>query len=96
MGSPRTDFDLILESPDPIEAELARGILHAAGIPSYLHGQDRGFSDLGCAAHRFVSRPDLFVPRGAGERAREVLAAAWDRRPLEDDEPGTPDPGPSA
>jgi hypothetical protein len=79
MGSPRTDFDLLLAAPDPIEAELARGILHRAGIPSYFHGQDRGFSDFGCAAHRFIARPDLYVPRGMRERAREVLEETGDR-----------------
>jgi hypothetical protein len=88
MGSPRTDFDLLLAAPDPIEAELARGILHRAGIPSYLHGQDRGFSAFGCAGHRLLTRPDLYVPRGMRERARAVLEEIGERRPLADEGTG--------
>jgi hypothetical protein len=87
MGSPRSEFDLLLAAPDPVEAEMARGLLRAAGIPSYLHGQDRGFSDLGCAVHRMMSRPDLYVPRGLRARAQELLAEAWDPKALvEEDE----------
>jgi hypothetical protein len=71
---------------------MARGLLRAAGIPSYLHGQDRGFSDLGCAVHRMMSRPDLYVPRGLRARAQELLAEAWDPTALvEEDEGALPE-----
>jgi hypothetical protein len=87
MGSPRTDFDLVLEAPDPIEAEMARGLLASAGIPSLLHGQDRDFAELGCAVHRCLARPDLYVPRGLRQRARELLAEAWDPTALSEEVP---------
>ena len=85
MGSPRNEFDLLLEAPDPIEAEMARTLLASAGIPCLIHGQDRDFAELGCAGHRTIARPDLFVPRGLGERARALLQEAWDERSLSDE-----------
>ena len=76
MSSTRADFALLLASPDPVEADLARDLLESAGIPSMLHGQDRDFAELG-AGHAGISRPDLLVPKSAFERAREVLIEAW-------------------
>jgi len=81
MPAPLHKFDLLLAAPDAVEAELARGILAAHGIPCLLHGQDRDFAELGCAAHRVASRPDLYVPKGAGERARALLDEAWGEEP---------------
>ena len=77
MSSTRADFALLLESPDPVEADLAKDLLAAEGIPSMLHGQDRDLAELGAAGHASISRPDLLVPKGALSRAREVLREAW-------------------
>lgn len=71
------EFDLLLSAPDPFEAEMARAVLASHGIPSFAVGADRGLCDLGGMAHAVVSRPDLLVPRGMGERARELLEEAW-------------------
>lgn len=77
MSGPRTDFALLLEAPNPVQAELARGLLEEAGIPTLLHGQDRDLAELGAAVHMAVSRPDLYVPRPELERARSLLAEAF-------------------
>ncbi len=77
MSSIRNDFDLLLAAPDPVEADLARNLLQAAGIPSILQGQDRDFAELGASSHSAIARPDLFVPKGALERARAILREAW-------------------
>ncbi|MFN0007162.1 MAG: putative signal transducing protein [Planctomycetota bacterium] len=76
MSSTRADFALLLGSPDPVEAALAKDLLSAEGIPSMLHGQDRDLAELG-AGHAFIARPDLLVPKSALVRAREVLIEAW-------------------
>ena len=85
MGSARNDFAVLLAAPDPTESDLARDLLASAGIPSMLHGQDRDFAELGAAGHRGVARPDLLVPKSALERARALLAEAWDRSSLTDE-----------
>ena len=38
--SSRTEIVVLLAAPAPVEAELARGLLEEAGIPSMLHGPD--------------------------------------------------------
>lgn len=85
MGSPRTDFDLLLEAPDPVEASMARELLASAGIPCLEHGQDRDLAELGSAGHRSIARPDLYVPKGQGARARALLEEAWDETSLSDE-----------
>ena len=77
MSSIRNDFDLLLAAPDPTEADLARNLLEAAGIPSILQGQDRDLAELGASSHSTISRPDLYVPKGALERAQAILREAW-------------------
>jgi len=77
MGSPFTDFDLLLEAPHPVEAQMARDLLCAAGIPSYLHGRDMSVGEFGRPVQDLITRPDLFVPKGARARARAVLEEAW-------------------
>jgi hypothetical protein len=78
MGSPDQDFDLLLEAPHPVEAEMARDLLTAAGIPSYLHGRDISIGDLGVAVQHMFTRPNLYVPKGARTLARGVLDEAWE------------------
>lgn len=73
MGRPRDDFDLLLEAPHPVEAELARGMLADAGIPVLVHGGDFDVAELGSATHAMLRRPDVYVPKGARERAEQVL-----------------------
>src|ERR1700741_3848197 len=87
MSSTRADFALLLASPDPVEADLARDLLSSEGIPSMLHGQDRDLAEMGAASHDGISRPDLLVPKSAFERAREVLSEAWGDQPLADEDP---------
>lgn len=77
MGTPRDDFDLLLEAVSPVEAQLAKGVLAEVGIPVFVHSGDFDFVELGRAAHDRVRRPDVFVPKGALERARAALDEAW-------------------
>ena len=77
MTSPADDFTLLLAAPDATEAELARNLLEAAGIPCLLHGLDRDFAELGAAVHLAVAHPDLYVPKAAAEEARRLLVEAW-------------------
>jgi Putative prokaryotic signal transducing protein len=72
-----TDFDLLLEAVDPVTAELARGLLAEAGIPSLIHNQDFDVAELGTAVHHAVRHPDLYVPKGMREQAQTVLDEAW-------------------
>jgi hypothetical protein len=76
MGRPRDDFDLLLEAPHPVEAELARGMLADAGIPVLVHGGDFDVAELGSATHAMLRRPDVYVPKGMKGRAEEVLREA--------------------
>lgn len=85
MGSPKKDFDLLLEAPEPVEAQMAQNVLEQAGIPSMLHGVDRYFIELGYGTHFSTARPSLFVPRGARERALAVLRETWDADALTDE-----------
>lgn len=73
VGRPRDDFDLLLEAPHPVEAELARGLLEEAGIPVLVHGGDFDVAELGSATHAMLRRPDVYVPKGARVRAARVL-----------------------
>jgi hypothetical protein len=85
MGSPRADFDLLLEAPTSVEADMARELLQRAGIPTYLHGRDRDLAELGAAIHNGLTRPDLFVPKGRRDEAEAVLKSAWDASALSDE-----------
>jgi Putative prokaryotic signal transducing protein len=85
MGGPADGFVRLLAAPDAVEAELARDLLRSAGIPSLLHGQDRDLAELGQAIHMRISRPDVYVPAAELERARNVLAEAWDESALTDE-----------
>jgi hypothetical protein len=85
MGSPRSEFDLLLEAPTSVEADMARDLLQRAGIPTYLHGRDRDLAELGSAIHNGLTRPDLFVPKGRRAEAEAILNSAWDASALSDD-----------
>lgn len=89
MGTPTTDYDLLLSAPSPVEAALAENLLAEHGIPSFSHGVDRDLAELGAGVHVAFTRPNLYVPKGTRERALAILAEAWDTEPL-------PDAGPSA
>lgn len=82
MSSPYRDYDLLLEAPSPVDAALAKDLLAEQGIPSYLHGRDRDMAELGAGVHNALTRPDLFVPKGAREKARAILDEAWNEREL--------------
>ena len=81
--SPRTEIVVLLAAPTPVEAELARGLLEEAGIPSMLHGPDMDMAELGVAAHACFTRPDLLVPAAALEAARAILKEAWGEESLD-------------
>lgn len=82
MGSLRTDFDLLLESPESVEADLAIELLASAGIPTFLHSSNVGIA--GRLGAEFLSyRADLYVPKGARARAEQVLREAWGDEALE-------------
>ncbi len=88
MGRPRDDHALVIEAADPFAVDLARGLLEEAGIPCLVHGPDFDVGELGVVVHHSVRGANLYVPCGLGERARDVLQAAWgpldsSGRPLE-------------
>lgn len=85
MGRPRDDFDLLLDSPHPVEAELARGLLEEAGIPVFVHGGDFDVAELGSATHAMLRRPSVYVPKGSRERAEQVLRDGGYEQPVEAD-----------
>jgi Putative prokaryotic signal transducing protein len=85
VSSPHSDFDLLLEAPTSVEADMAREILSQAGIPTYLHGRDRDLAELGAAIHCNLTRPDLFVPKGRRAKAEAILKEAWDESALTDE-----------
>jgi len=99
MASPRDEFDLLLAAPTPVEAEMARELLADAGIPTFSHGRDRDFAELGASIHGNLTRPDLFVPKGRRSEAEALLRAAWDESALSDElalsVPSEPDAVPS-
>lgn len=74
MGTPMADHDLVLTAANASEAELARSLLDAAGIPALLHTSSwfgRALDDPK------LLRPRVFVPKGALARARAALDEAW-------------------
>ncbi len=81
--SPDPEISVLLVAPDSIKADLARGLLEEAGIPSLLHGPDMDMAELGVAAHARFTRPDLLVPAAALGAARELLEEAWGEGALE-------------
>jgi hypothetical protein len=85
MTSPRDEFDLLLEAPTSVEADMAREILGQAGIPTYFHGRDRDMAELGTAIHYNLTRPDVFVPKGRRAEAQAILKETWDESALTDE-----------
>jgi len=79
MTRPSDEYALLLAAPTAVDCELAKNLLAVEGIPCLQHGLDRDFAELGAAVHMSVSRPDLFVPKAAYERAKQILDAAWGR-----------------
>ncbi len=77
MAGPGQDFARLLAGAGPVESALAAQLLDAAGIPSLVHGPDFDVAELGVAAHQTLRGADLYVPRSALERARQVLDEAW-------------------
>lgn len=71
------EFEVVLAAVDHVEAELARGVLMDAGIPSMLHAPDFDFAEFGAAAYGQLWHGDLLVPRGSRDAARAALEAAW-------------------
>ncbi|MHC4262445.1 MAG: hypothetical protein ACYSWX_07995 [Planctomycetota bacterium] len=76
MARFREDYDLVLEAAHAFSLDLACSILAGAGIPTLIAGLDQDRAELG-EAHRHITRQDLYVPRGSGARARELLIEAW-------------------
>lgn len=68
---------LLLEAADPVEVQLARGLLEEAGIPSLTRGPDFDVAELGRAAHDSLRGTNLYVPEAALAQARATLEAAW-------------------
>jgi hypothetical protein len=71
------DYALVLEGVDKMVADMARGLLNAAGIPSMVHGPDFDVAELGVAAHSSVRGVGVYVPKAAEARAREILGEAF-------------------
>lgn len=78
MTAPSEEYALLMAAATQVDADLARQLLEEAGIPCLLHGMDRDLAELGSAIHMQISRPDIYVPRGALDEAVEVLRGAWE------------------
>jgi hypothetical protein len=85
MSSNSSEFDLLLEAPTSVEADMAREILAQEGIPTFMHGKDRDLAELGAAVHSAYTRPNLFVPKGRRAEAQAILDEAWDKSALSDE-----------
>lgn len=73
-----SDTAILLEAARPVEAELAKRLLEEAGIPYMTGGPDFDVAELGTAMHMNVRGVDILVPTKELERARQLLAEAWD------------------
>ncbi len=71
------EFDIAIDGLDGFSLAMARNLLDAAGIPSLGDGPDFDVAELGRAAHDQIRGSKLLVPKGAGERAKEILREAW-------------------
>jgi len=71
---------ILLDSVDGVTAQLARGILEEAGIPSMMKGPDFDVAELGRVAHDSIRGTSLLVPAMALERARALLDEAWGKQ----------------
>ena len=87
MKSLYPEFDLLLVTVHPLEGEMARNLLEGEGIPSILRGPDFDAAELGMSAHGVVRHPDLFVPKGAHDKARAILVEAWGEERVAELEP---------
>ena len=65
MTAPSEEYSLLIAAATPVDAELAKSLLEAEGIPCLFHAQDRDFAELGEAVHMAISRPDVYVPNAA-------------------------------
>jgi hypothetical protein len=88
MPSPAEEHALLLAAATPVDAELARNLLAAEGIPCLFHGMDRDVAELGVAVHMTVSRPDVYVPKSALKRAVQILRETWKDLALPESPPG--------
>jgi hypothetical protein len=77
LGTFADDFDLLLVSVDSLEADLAKDLLAAGGIPSLSHGPDFDRAELGVTVHNMLRGTDVYVPKGSAILARGILAEAW-------------------
>lgn len=78
MTSPAEEYALLLAAATAVDAALAKDLLASEGIPCLFHSQDRDLAELGAAVHMTISRPDVYVPKGALERAVEILRGTWE------------------
>lgn len=78
---------LVLEGVDKMVADMARGLLTEAGIPSLLHGPDFDVAELGVAAHSTIRGLGVYVPRSAEARAKEILDEAFGGEVADGDAP---------
>ncbi|MAF65493.1 MAG: hypothetical protein CMJ84_07530 [Planctomycetes bacterium] len=77
MSKPGEDFALLIEGGDSVHLDLARNLLEQAGLPCLVHSDDFDVAELGTAAHAVLRLGNLYVPHGALESARALLAEAW-------------------
>jgi hypothetical protein len=73
----QNEFDVVLAAVDTVQADMARDVLAAGGIPSLLHSPDFDVAEFGASAYGQLRLGALLVPRGARERARAALVEAW-------------------
>jgi len=84
MSKPADEYALLIAAASPVDAELARNLLEQEGIPVLLHALDRDVAELGTAVHMALSRPDVYVPKEALDRAVTIIRGAWEDFALPD------------
>ncbi len=76
-------FAVLLDNVNGIEADMARGLLEAAGIPSTTSNPDFDVAELSRAAHDMIRGTAVLVPQSALADAQRVLEEAGWNTPAE-------------
>jgi hypothetical protein len=84
-------FIIVARYPDPLEAQIARGLLQAEGIDAYLGDEHAALANW--EWRLAIGGAKLHVPAAQAERAREVLRALDAGAYAIDDEAAPAPPG---
>ncbi len=83
MSTASPEYERLLEAPTPTDAALAKELLESRGIPTFVLGPDPNALVFGASADELF-RPDLFVAKGLGAKARAILDEAWGTEKLDE------------